>query len=246
MTGKRGKLGVDALIPGADLDRWVAGEAQLIDGAKRIESAGERSRLAARYVEFMSLNTAPDALAILNAYVQTAIPSPRTTERDWWALSCLPATARAKGQRRLATLSVYLMETLFLYHVDDAGRPHIDGRLNVSRTALERSVGPISELRSASDLWWFDRAPYASAEGDAVALRFEGAAGFGKLTEELPGIDEAARRLVIDLMRRGRTNYGRHHCYDLADWTTRELTDEDFDRAFGTSEATGSTADAPT
>lgn len=238
MTGKRG-LGVDALFPAVDLDRWVAGDAELIDGDTRVESAGERSRLAARYVEFMSLDTAPDALTILHGYVRMAIPSPRTTARDWWALSCLPTTGRARGQRRLATLSVYLMETLFLYRVDDAGRTAIDGCLNVSRAALEGSGGPIAELKSASDLWWLERAPYASAEGDAVALRFDGAEGFTKLTEELPGIEQAARRLVIDLMRRGRTNYGRHHCYDLADWTTREPTAEDFDRAFGRSEATG-------
>jgi hypothetical protein len=215
---------LDRLVSASDRLLWSVGEIDLVD-TERLEQPGQRMTHRARYNAFLDFPTASDAVAILNTYVVDVIPMPRATERTWWALSCLPATGRTRTQQRLATLNVYRMETLFLRHHDDAEGVGMTGVINVSRRALVAAAGPIERLSSASGLWSVHPTQYVSAEGDAVAVAFDGVNGWDAMVNELPGVDMAARRLVLDLMDRGRTNFAEQHCYDLADEVICPITD---------------------
>ena len=71
---------------------WLEGEAVLPDADERTESLEHRFKYADRFQKLLRRPQAEEALAILRLYAETCIPIPRTTERYYWSVSCLPST----------------------------------------------------------------------------------------------------------------------------------------------------------
>ena len=71
---------------------WLDGETTLPDAAEREESLEQRFNYAARFEKLLRRPQADDVLDILRLYGATCLPIPRTTERFYWSVSCLPST----------------------------------------------------------------------------------------------------------------------------------------------------------
>ena len=94
---------------------WLAGEATLQYSDERSQSLEHRFKYAGRLEKLLRRPQAPDVLAILRLYAERCIPIPRSTERFYWSVSCLPSTS----DKPLARVNASWME-LFTLLPDDS------------------------------------------------------------------------------------------------------------------------------
>src|SRR3954469_4866817 len=97
---------------------WLEGEADLPDAEDRPEaleqsSLEQRFKYVARFEKLLRQPQAQDVLEILKIYGETCLPIPRTTERFYWSVSCLPGSP----DKPLVRISASFME-LFALHAD--------------------------------------------------------------------------------------------------------------------------------
>jgi hypothetical protein len=71
---------------------WLEGETIPPDTADRSESLEQRFKYTARFDKLLRRPQVHDVLDILRLYAETCLPIPRTTERFYWSVSCLPST----------------------------------------------------------------------------------------------------------------------------------------------------------
>src|SRR5438270_2671655 len=74
---------------------WLEGEASPPDADERSEFLEQRFKYATRFERLLRRPQAQDVLDILGLYGATSIPVPRTTERFYWSVSCLPSSDKA-------------------------------------------------------------------------------------------------------------------------------------------------------
>src|SRR5438270_14059383 len=89
---------------------WLDGSAAPPDAAERPESLEQRFKYVARFEKLLRRPQAQDVLDILRLYGATCIPIPRTTERRYWSVSCLPSTS----DKPLARVNASWMELFTL------------------------------------------------------------------------------------------------------------------------------------
>ena len=150
-------------------------------------------------------------VAANRAYLRAAVPDPSTTERDHWALSCLPKT----GSGRLSTVNMKRMETFVLLPPEEAQGDDVWGFMVVSESVLRRYAGSGQGVEEQHPHLEFDRnRPYQDAGADQVRV-------YGWYDELIDALEQesfgvAARALAAPLLE-GTTNHARHHNYQLAD-----------------------------
>ena len=89
---------------------WMEGDTNLPDAGERTESLEQRFKYAARFEKLIRRPHAREVLEILRLYAETCIPIPRTTERYYWSVSCLPSTS----DKPLARVNASWMELFTL------------------------------------------------------------------------------------------------------------------------------------
>ncbi|MEW2441151.1 hypothetical protein [Micromonospora marina] len=144
---------------------------------------------------------------LVGAYLRLTIPVPEQTECDFWTLTALPGT-NAGTYPRLFSVSVHALETLYVCH-DRRRQQALHICLNVDKTVAE------SQLRTRLRLRAMRATParYRFRPG-VLALRFGSVGGtYEALTR--PQIVRAARRLNLDLMRKGPALNWKTHCPEL-------------------------------
>ena len=161
-------------------------------------TVAERRPFVARHHRFSTLAEAPAAVEILRTYVAGCLLLPRRTERDFWSLSCLPAT---NASDRLACMSVGRMETLVLGTSGGFVVVAADDLSDVARRRYRRALRP-------SD--------YAAAGEHQVLLKATSLGGLAALLDDAE-VSHAAAVLSYRVMRKGRTWYSRSHSPLLAD-----------------------------
>jgi hypothetical protein len=148
----------------------------------------------------------------LRRYVAGTIPFPARTELTYWSLSAVPTT-NAGSYPRLLTLSIQTLETLFVCSPKQTPA-EIAVRINVDLPALLATWGTLDAL--------MNHMPDVEAHEPGYRTRPNLAAltvsprHFARLLA-LRGILPAARRLNLDLMRKGPTMHWRTHNPPLAD-----------------------------
>ena len=191
---------------------WLEGEATPPDADERPESIEQRLKYVARFEKLIRRPQADDVLDILRLYGATCIPIPRTTERFYWSVSCLPGSP----DRPLVRVNAGWMELFalhadgddlrarFILHLSDFtldGSPEPD-RLDVA--LLERCAGRPEDV--GHFLW----------KADTFGARVRGAASIRAFLAH-PHASRAIRRFNLTHMNRGRNAYQASHCYSLAD-----------------------------
>jgi hypothetical protein len=90
---------------------WLDGEPLPPDADERDQSLELRFKYAGRLAKLLRRPQAGDVLDILRLYGATCLPIPRTTERWYWSVSCLPGSP----DKPLARVNASWME-LFALH----------------------------------------------------------------------------------------------------------------------------------
>ncbi|GAA2474809.1 hypothetical protein [Winogradskya humida] len=180
---------------------------------RRVEQPQQRERFAEK---FGRLSADPRFAAYretLRRYVSGAVPFPVRTELAYWSLSAMPST-NAASYPRLFTLSVNSLETLFLYAPKgEPERPELC--LNVDLATLLEKWGSLEQVMARLPGVDAGEADYATRPGVATLTAF-GSRSAARLLGTR-GVLAAARKLNLDLMRKGPTMHWRSHCFDLAD-----------------------------
>jgi hypothetical protein len=232
----RGVKGLRQFLDPQQQRTWVEDQATLTDAPERAESLEQRFKYTARFEKLLRRPQAQDVLDILRLYAATCIPIPRTTERYYWSVSCLPGSP----DRPLVRISASFME-LFALHADGDGpsTPLRTGPSTRLRTGLRaRFILHLSDFTTngspePDDL---DHAllescverPEACPEqsrrdvshflwkADTFGVKVRGAASIRKFLGD-PRALRAIRRFNLTHMNRGRNAYQASHCYSLAD-----------------------------
>jgi hypothetical protein len=191
---------------------WLEGEATLEDSGERSESLEQRFKYVARFEKLLRRPQAQEALEILRIYAETCLPVPRTTERRYWSVSCLPSTA----DKPLARVNASWMELFTLLPEGDGLRARFivhlsdfttDGSLleeQLDEPLLEQCVGRPEDV---SHFFW---------KGDTFGIIVRGSAAICNFLAN-PRALRAIRRFNLTHMNRGRNAYQASHCYSLAD-----------------------------
>jgi hypothetical protein len=207
---------------------WLEGET-LADGVRpESDDLEQRFKYAHRLEKLRRRPQSGDVLDILRRYAATAIPIPRTTERFYWSVSCLPGSP----DKPLVRVNASWMELFalmpdspsplageglgrggetgpdlrarFILHLADFtadGSPDPD---QLDHDLLESCVDRPEDL---THFFW---------KADTFGVKVRGAASIRAFLAHPHGL-RAIRRFNLTHMNRGRNAYQASHCYSLAD-----------------------------
>jgi hypothetical protein len=201
---------------------WLDGETELTDSAERSDSIEHRFKYAHRLEKLLQRPQADDVMDILRLYGATCLPIPRTTERWYWSVSCLPGSPdkplvrvnaswmelfalQAAGRGPSARLGTALRSRIIL-HLSDFTT---DGSSEPEQ--LDTDLLESCALRPED----MDYAIWRNSRGILIA-KVSGAASIRHFLEHPHGL-RAIRNFNLTHMNRGRNTYQASHCYSLAD-----------------------------
>jgi hypothetical protein len=200
-----------------DLERqraWMRGKADLRDTGKRAESTELRLKYVPRFEKLLRRPQAKEVLEILGRYGRDCIPIPRTTERNYWSVSCLPSTpGKALIRVNASWMELFALypdgegiRSNFLVHLSDFTTDHSLEREKVDAAFLERCVATPEDVSV-----FFPRGD------DIFGVKVRGARSIRKFIANRRAL-RAIRAFNLTHMNRGRNAYQASHCYSLADY----------------------------
>ena len=192
---------------------WLEGQASLHYAGERSESLELRFKYVDRFQKLLRRPQAQEVLEILRIYGERCIPIPRTTERYFWSVSCLPSTS----DKPLVRVNASWMELFTLLpdgqdirariilHLSDFtndGSPEPD---HLDHAFLDQCVVRPEDV---SHFLW---------KADTFGVKVHGAASIRKFLG-VPRALWAIRKFNLTHMNRGRNAYQASHCYSVADY----------------------------
>jgi hypothetical protein len=200
---------------------WLEGKASLPDAAERKQSLEQRFKYVARFEKLLRRPQAQEVLKILRIYGENCIPIPRTTERTYWSVSCLPSTS----DKPLVRVNASWME-LFTLLADGEGpstslRTGIRARfiLHLSDFTTDGSAEPeqLDEALLEQCVARPEDVSHSIWSGKAILIvKVRGAASIRKFLANRRAL-RAIRNFNLTHMNRGRNAYQASHCYSVAD-----------------------------
>ena len=193
---------------------WLEGEAIPPDVDERDESIEQRFAYIARFEKLLRRPQAQDVLDILRLYAETCIPIPRTTERFYWSVSCLPGSP----DKPLVRISASFME-LFALHADGDG---LRARFILHLSDFTRDGSPEDDQVDTDLLESLVQRPEDVSHAvwrngrEILIAKVRGSASIRHFLADPRGL-RAIRRFNLTHMNRGRNAYQASHCYSLAD-----------------------------
>ena len=193
---------------------WLEGKVTPPDSDERSESLEHRFKYIARFDKLLQRPQAQDVLDILRLYGATCIPIPRTTERWYWSVSCLPSSP----DKPLVRISASFME-LFALHADgDTLRARFilhlsDFTIDGSSEPEQLDTGLLENCAVRPEDVTY--AIWRNARGILIA-KVRGAASIRRFIAH-PHALRAIRSFNLTHMNRGRNAYQASHCHSLAD-----------------------------
>jgi hypothetical protein len=218
VTGALGRLGAcpfDELVTPDEQANWFSSApCDRLPNEPRLELAEQRRVHHHRFDKVQADPRFAKLTPSLRRYVAWTIPYPSRTEMSRWAIAAAPST-NSGSWPRLLTLSIQNLETLYVDgQVTDPTQTNI--RVNVDQDAVLRRWGVPGRLQNQHPwLTAYEARGYLSRPG-VLALEVYRPRDLERLLT-IPAITPAARRLNLDLMRKGPTMHWKSHCPDLAD-----------------------------
>jgi hypothetical protein len=214
MSLRRGSIkGLRQFLNPEQQRSWIEGRTTLPDSDERSESLEQRFKYVARFEKLLRRPQAQEVLEILRLYSKNCIPIPRTTERHYWSVSCLPSTS----DKPLVRVNASWMElfTLLadgegirarvLVHLSDFTTDHSAARGRLDETFLEQCVA------RPEDVGHF----FPNGE-DIFGINVRNSRSIRKFLS-IPRVLQAIRTFNLTHMNRGRNAYQASHCYSVAD-----------------------------
>jgi hypothetical protein len=192
----------------------MQGKTTLRDTVKRVESPELRLKYVARFEKLLRRPQAQDVLEILGRYGRDCIPIPRTTERHYWSISCLPSTPGKALVRVNASWMEFFalyadgegIRANFLVHLSDFTMDHSLEQGQLDESFLERCVATPEDVG-----YFFPRGE------DIFGIKVRGLRSIRKFLGTRRAL-RAIRAFNLTHMNRGRNTYQASHCYSLADY----------------------------
>jgi hypothetical protein len=200
---------LDLIMHPEDQRRWLDDPDWIDTSGPRPDEPEQRVKTDPKLETFQRFGEYEETIALLRLYVQQCIPAFKRTEWSHWAISCLPSTL---GGRRLATVNMSTMETLFLHRADAGGQVW----LNIAFAPLRDAYPKIHDFHQRHPHVELEASNYEAAGFDQASLITTSLRDMHKLLDD-PAIRKAARLLNLQLMRKRGVFYRRFHCFALAD-----------------------------
>jgi len=194
---------------------WLDGEAALVDAAERPESLEQRFKYAGRLDRLRRRPQGEEALAILRLYGATCLPIPRTTERWYWSVSCLPGSP----DKPLARVNASWME---LFALQPDGRDGLRARIILHLSDFTADGSPDPDRVDTDLLEAMVERPQDVSHAvwrngrEILIAKVRGPASIRAFLTHPHGL-RSVRRFNLTHMNRGRNAYQASHCYSLAD-----------------------------
>ena len=192
---------------------WMEGQTNPPDAEERSESLEQRFKYVARFEKLLRRPQAQEVLEILRIYGENCIPIPRTTERHYWSVSCLPSTS----DKPLVRVNASWMELFtllpdgegirarFIVHLSDFTTDGSAARNHLDETFVEQCVARPEDVG------------YFFPNGDDIfGINVRGSCSIRKFLST-PRALRAIRTFNLTHMNRGRNAYQASHCYGVAD-----------------------------
>lgn len=192
---------------------WLESDASEPFDAPRYLAAARRVTGLARFQELSSRNDFPELLACAASYISTALPWPSQTEGRFWTATAMASTGRTSTWRRLIAISAQNAEVIVIGESSVGAAAVIEGFMNLDKSA---SDGVHYWLRR-QDLDTYSQMSTYGTIGDVYHLGFTGLQTLSRLLEEASPIAQPAKKLALNLMRKGPSMYTRFHNDHLAD-----------------------------
>ena len=211
-SGQGGAKGLRQFLTAEQQRAWRDGELDLGEADERSQSLEQRFKYSARFEKLLRRPQAQEALDILRLYAERCLPIPRTTERYYWSVSCLPSTS----DKPLVRVNASWMELFTLLPDNDGLRARfilhlsdftIDGSPEPDRLDLAFVEQCVARPEDVSPFLW---------KADTFGLKVRGSLSIRKLLAN-PRALRAIRNFNLTHMNRGRNAYQASHCYSVAD-----------------------------
>jgi hypothetical protein len=192
----------------------MQGKTNLRDTGERAESPELRLKYVARFEKLLRRPQAQEVLEILRRYGGDCVPIPRTTERHYWSVSCLPSTpGKALVRVNASWMELFALyadgegiRANFLVHLSDFTTDHSIDQGRVDESFLERCVSAPEDVGC-----FFPRGE------DIFGIKVRGLRSIRKFLAARRAL-RAIRAFNLTHMNRGRNAYQASHCYSLADY----------------------------
>ena len=213
-TPRRSTTGLQRFLDVEQQRSWMQGRTTLRDTDKRTESPELRLKYVPRFQKLLRRPQAQEVLEILRRYGRDCLPIPRTTERHYWSVSCLPSTpGKALVRVNASWMELFALyadgegiRANFLVHLSDFTTDHSLAQDHVDESLLERYV------TTPEDVGYF----FPRGE-DIFGIKVRGFASIAKFLGARRAL-RAIRAFNLTHMNRGRNAYQASHCYSLADY----------------------------
>jgi hypothetical protein len=210
---RRRTTGLQRFIDLEQQRAWMQGKATLRETGKRVDSPELRLKYVPRYEKLLRRPQAKEVLEILGRYGRDCIPIPRTTERHYWSVSCLPSTpGKALVRVNASWMELFALNAdgdgvraRFLLHLSDFTTDHSLEQEQVDEAFLECCVVTPEDVSV-----FFPRGQ------DIFGVKVRGARSIRKFMANRRAL-RAIRAFNLTHMNRGRNAYQASHCYSLAD-----------------------------
>lgn len=190
---------------------WLEGEATPPDADERSESLEQRFKYAARFEKLLRRPQVDDVIDILRTYGETCIPIPRTTERWYWSVSCLPSTDKSLIRVNASWMELFALLpdgdgllARFILHLSDFTTDVSPEPDHLDHAFLGQCV---ERPEDVSHFLW---------KADTFGVKVRGADSIRKFLGT-PRALRAIRNFNLTHMNRGRNAYQASHCYGVAD-----------------------------
>lgn len=213
-SGRLGASDLDAIVSPAEQQEWLASAP-----SDDLRSEGRPDRAQVRVANqgrFERLATDARFEAVLPAvrrYLARTVPFPHRTEFFRWSISAVPDTNKNSAPR-MFTVTVHALETLFVWAPFEEQHRTIF-ELNVDLPTMQRRWPDPNDLAEAFGAAYVCDLLYGVRPG-VLRLAVEGSRNFMRLLD-VDGVVEAARRLNLDLVRKGPAMQWKSHSFALAD-----------------------------
>ncbi|MDO8455667.1 MAG: GIY-YIG nuclease family protein [Burkholderiaceae bacterium] len=217
VTNVVGDTDFDLVVSAAEQKAWLDSPARITATAPiglKIElPEAQQVRFSKHFSRFEKHLLSQRALALLKQYVGSCVPAPRRTEYSFWAVSCMPSGSSNAWPRLLCVNAAFMELFVLGWKRDNANV--LWSFVNVAEDVLLEHWTSLNKLAKAFPFLRVERSCYRDAGQHQLRIHCDGGAPMEQLLTD-PGIAKAAAVLVLRVMRKRATIYGKYHCAQLA------------------------------
>lgn len=212
-----GDADFDLIVPMEEQVAWLSRPLQATAPEKSVPKIvlpeSQQIRFSKHFIRFNRHPLSLRALVLFKQYVDSCVPAPRRTEYSFWAVSCMPSGS-AEWPRLLCVNAAFMELFVVGWTKQDAAL--LWSFVNVAEDVLLAHWKSINKLKKAFPFLRIERSVYRDAGQHQLRILCDDGTPMERLLAD-PGISKAAATLVLRVMRKRATIFGKYHCPQLAD-----------------------------